>query len=219
MTSTSTSTCSISVFHVEYGRHIHPCKGCVSTAMPLCHWPARVIQPRARTGTRLDERDLRTMDAGPRHRDRHSGYWYQVSSGLKLMIDRLVCDDGGNPDPTSTGGKTRDRQEARNEGWSYPKHLSGRATDWSCTATCRDRRSAPRALGLAGLDGPRRCRYASASRRYIGYYDLTPPATMRSIKTRPATKSRNVGARSPMRPRASTGTWSSPCQAQRPRPK
>ena len=23
----------------EYGRHIHPCKTCVSTAMPLCHWP------------------------------------------------------------------------------------------------------------------------------------------------------------------------------------
>src|SRR5207244_6270370 len=23
----------------EYGRQIHPCKSCVSTAMPLCHWP------------------------------------------------------------------------------------------------------------------------------------------------------------------------------------
>jgi NADPH-dependent FMN reductase len=23
----------------EYERRIHPCKGCVSTAMPLCHWP------------------------------------------------------------------------------------------------------------------------------------------------------------------------------------
>ena len=23
----------------EYDLHIHPCKGCVSTAMPLCHWP------------------------------------------------------------------------------------------------------------------------------------------------------------------------------------
>jgi hypothetical protein len=23
----------------EFGRQIHPCKGCVSTAMPLCHWP------------------------------------------------------------------------------------------------------------------------------------------------------------------------------------
>jgi len=23
----------------EFGIQIHPCKGCVSTAMPLCHWP------------------------------------------------------------------------------------------------------------------------------------------------------------------------------------
>jgi multimeric flavodoxin WrbA len=25
--------------------------------------------------------------------------WYQSPSPLKLMIDRLVCADGGNPDP------------------------------------------------------------------------------------------------------------------------
>ena len=31
--------------------------------------------------------------------------WYQVSSPLKLMMDRLVCADGGNPDPTRTHGK------------------------------------------------------------------------------------------------------------------
>jgi multimeric flavodoxin WrbA len=23
----------------EYGRHIHPCKACFSTAAALCHWP------------------------------------------------------------------------------------------------------------------------------------------------------------------------------------
>ena len=23
----------------EFGKTIHPCKSCVSTAMPLCHWP------------------------------------------------------------------------------------------------------------------------------------------------------------------------------------
>ena len=32
-------------------------------------------------------------------------YWYQAPSVLKLMIDRLVCADGGNPDPTTTRGK------------------------------------------------------------------------------------------------------------------
>jgi hypothetical protein len=29
----------LSLLASEYGRHIHPCKACVSTAMPLCHWP------------------------------------------------------------------------------------------------------------------------------------------------------------------------------------
>ncbi len=31
--------------------------------------------------------------------------WYQAPSGLKAMMDRLVCADGGNPDPTTTQGK------------------------------------------------------------------------------------------------------------------
>jgi hypothetical protein len=29
----------LSVMAAEYGRVIYPCKACVSTAMPLCHWP------------------------------------------------------------------------------------------------------------------------------------------------------------------------------------
>jgi NADPH-dependent FMN reductase len=29
----------LSALTAEYGRTILPCKGCVSTAMPLCHWP------------------------------------------------------------------------------------------------------------------------------------------------------------------------------------
>jgi multimeric flavodoxin WrbA len=54
--------------------------------------------------------------------------WYQVSSSLKLMMDRLVCADGGNPDPTTTRGK--DPKLAKRlelAGWDYPKHLAGRA--------------------------------------------------------------------------------------------
>jgi multimeric flavodoxin WrbA len=53
--------------------------------------------------------------------------WYQVSSPLKLMMDRLVCADGGNPDPTRTHGK--DAKEAKAielAGWDYPRHLAGR---------------------------------------------------------------------------------------------
>lgn len=28
-------------------------------------------------------------------------YWYQSPSPLKRMMDRMVCADGGNPDPTT----------------------------------------------------------------------------------------------------------------------
>jgi len=54
--------------------------------------------------------------------------WYQAPSSLKLMIDRLVCADGGNPDPTSTGGKDPAKaKELELKGWPYPRHLAGRA--------------------------------------------------------------------------------------------
>jgi hypothetical protein len=44
-----------------------------------------------------------------------------------LMIDRLVCADGGNPDPTSTAGKDPEKAKALElNGWPYPKHLAGR---------------------------------------------------------------------------------------------
>jgi len=54
-------------------------------------------------------------------------HWYQSPSPLKLMIDRLVCADGGNPDPTSTHGKDAEKaKEIELKGWDYPKHLAGR---------------------------------------------------------------------------------------------
>jgi multimeric flavodoxin WrbA len=60
--------------------------------------------------------------------DRHPVYWYHVPSPLKLMMDRLVCADGGNPDPTSTSGKDAEKAKALElAGWPYPKHLAGRA--------------------------------------------------------------------------------------------
>jgi multimeric flavodoxin WrbA len=44
------------------------------------------------------------------------------------MMDRLVCADGGNPDPTSTHGKDPQKAKALElQGWPYPKHLAGRA--------------------------------------------------------------------------------------------
>jgi multimeric flavodoxin WrbA len=109
--------------------HIHPCKGCVSTAMPLCHWPCSCY-PNHSLGQVNDWMN----DIYERFAACHGVlfvtpvYWYQVSSPLKLMMDRLVCADGGNPDPTSTHGKRVDEAKRLElDGWAYPKHLAGRA--------------------------------------------------------------------------------------------
>jgi multimeric flavodoxin WrbA len=54
-------------------------------------------------------------------------YWYQAPSVLKLMMDRLVCADGGNPDPTTTHGKRPEEAKALElKGWDYPRHLANR---------------------------------------------------------------------------------------------
>jgi multimeric flavodoxin WrbA len=118
----------LSLQTAEYGRRILPCKACVSTAMPLCHWPCSCYPNHAmgQTGDWMNEIYPRWVAA-------HGimivtpVYWYQAPSVLKLMIDRLVCADGGNPDPTSTHGKKPEEAKALElSGWSFPRHLSGR---------------------------------------------------------------------------------------------
>jgi multimeric flavodoxin WrbA len=124
-----TDLLDLSLVTSEYGRQIHPCKGCVSTAMPLCHWPCSCYPNHSlrQTGDWMNEIYERWVAAHgvilltPTH-------WYQATSPLKLMIDRLVCADGGNPDPSSTHGKKPEEAKAIElEGWGYPKHLDGRA--------------------------------------------------------------------------------------------
>lgn len=119
----------LSLVTSDYDRHIHPCKGCVSTAMPLCHWPCSCYPNHAdgQTGDWMNEIYERWTAA-------HAVviatpvYWYQSPSPLKLMIDRLVCADGGNPDPTTTQGKKAQLAKSiEADGWSFPKHLAGRA--------------------------------------------------------------------------------------------
>ena len=112
----------------EYGRQIHPCKACFSTAAPLCHWPCSCY-PNHSLGQVHDWMNniypmwveaAGVMIVTPVN-------WYAPSSPVKLLMDRLVCADGGNPDPTLTHGK--DAARAKNvelEGWDYPRHLAGR---------------------------------------------------------------------------------------------
>ena len=112
----------------SYNLHIHPCKGCVSTAMALCHWPC-TCYPNHSLGQTSDW----MAEIYERWTAAHGViiitpvYWYQSPGPLKQMIDRLVCADGGNPDPTTTHGKKAEEAKALElAGWDYPKHMSGR---------------------------------------------------------------------------------------------
>ncbi|RZJ19237.1 MAG: flavodoxin family protein [Haliea sp.] len=178
----------LSLVTSEYDLHIHPCKGCVSTAMPLCHWPCSCYPNHAdrQTGDWMNEIYERWVSAHgviimtPVH-------WYQATSPLKLMIDRLVCADGGNPDPTSTQGKKAVlAKEIEMKGWDYPKHLAGRAYGVVVHGD------------VAGIEGVRRalCDWldwmglidaGSKARldRFIGYYEpyATSHATLDADKS------------------------------------
>jgi multimeric flavodoxin WrbA len=164
----------LSLLTAQYGRRILPCKACVSTAMPLCHWPCSCYPNHA-----LGQVDDWMNEIYPRWVSAHGVmivtpvYWHQAPSVLKLMIDRLVCADGGNPDPTTTDGKDpKKAKELELAGWPFPRHLAGRLfsvvvhgdatgaekvrhslSDWLC-----DMHLIP-AAPSAQLD------------RYIGYYE------------------------------------------------
>ncbi|WFU76365.1 MULTISPECIES: flavodoxin family protein [unclassified Bradyrhizobium] len=112
----------------EFGKTIHPCKSCVSTAMPLCHWPCSCYPNYSLGQTRDWMNEIYPLWVAA-----HGILivtpvnWYHVPAGLKAMMDRMVCADGGNPDPTSTHGKTAGEAKAIElKGWSYPRHLAGR---------------------------------------------------------------------------------------------
>ena len=164
----------LSLLTAEYGRQILPCKACVSTAMPLCHWPCSCYPNHA-----MGQVNDWMNEIYPRWAAAHGimivtpVYWYQAPSVLKLMMDRLVCADGGNPDPTTTSGKDPAKAKALElAGWHYPRHLAGRRfavvvhgdtvgaeslrrslTDW-----LQDMQLVP-------------AHYAATIDRYIGYYE------------------------------------------------
>jgi len=112
----------------EYGRNIYPCKACFSTSPALCHWPCSCYPNHAlgQVGDWMNEIYPLWIEA-------HGVMivtpvnWYQVSSPLKLMMDRLVCADGANDDPTLTHGKdARKAKELELGGWEYHRRLEGR---------------------------------------------------------------------------------------------
>jgi multimeric flavodoxin WrbA len=112
----------------EFGKKIHPCKSCVATSMALCHWPCSCYPNYA-----LGQTDDWMNEIYPLWVAAHGimivtpVHWYHAPTALKAMMDRLVCADGGNPDPSSTHGKNAKEAKALElKGWPYPRHLAGR---------------------------------------------------------------------------------------------
>jgi multimeric flavodoxin WrbA len=164
----------LSVLTAEYGRQILPCKACVSTAMPLCHWPCSCYPNHA-----LGQVNDWMNEIYPRWAAAHGVmivtpvYWYQAPSVLKLMIDRLVCADGGNPDPTTTSLKDPAKAKALElAGWPYPRHLAGRrfavVVHGDTVGAETLRRSLCDWLQDMHLVP---AHYAATMDRYIGYYE------------------------------------------------
>src|ERR1051325_1020723 len=83
-----------------YGRaRVQSCNACVSTSMALCVWPCNCYEKNSKKEpdlmwdldiyARLDLSDAWAI-IGPIN-------WYAPTTNLKLMFDRLVCMNGGNP--------------------------------------------------------------------------------------------------------------------------
>ena len=164
----------LSLLTSEYGRNIHPCKGCVSTAMPLCHWPCSCYPNHS-----LNQTNDWMAEIYEQWTKAHAiiilspVYWYQSPSPLKLMIDRLVCADGGNPDPTSTSGKNATKaKNLEMAGWDYPQHLAGRAYGLVIHGDVAGIEGSRRALSdwldwMGFIDAGAQSRLE----RFIGYYE------------------------------------------------
>lgn len=122
-----------------YGRaRIQSCNACVSTSMALCCWPCNCYQKGDDAEpdlmwdldlyARLDLADAWAVIAPVN--------WYGPSSNLKLMFDRLVCANGGNPREELIDHKNPEmamRLEHSPE-WSElsVNHLEGRTAAFFC---------------------------------------------------------------------------------------
>src|SRR5919109_19308 len=116
-----------------FGRpRIQSCNACVSTSMALCVWPCNCYEPQNDDEpdlmwdldmyARLDLADAWAI-VGPVN-------WYAPSSNLKLMFDRLVCMNGGNPREDLIDHKNPERAMALEHSPAWEElsrnHLEGR---------------------------------------------------------------------------------------------
>jgi hypothetical protein len=117
---------------------IQSCNACVSTSMALCVWPCNCYSKNSWAEpdlmwnldmyARLDMADAWAI-IGPIN-------WYAPSSNLKLMFDRLVCMNGGNPDETTIDHKDPEKAMKLEHGEQWKEmslnHLEGRTAAFFC---------------------------------------------------------------------------------------
>lgn len=116
-----------------FGRaRIQSCNACVSTAMALCVWPCNCYERNNKDEpdlmwdldlyARLDLADAWAI-IGPTN-------WYGPTSSLKLLFDRLVCMNGGNPDENLIEHKNPEMAMALEKSAQWKQlsvnHLEGR---------------------------------------------------------------------------------------------
>ncbi len=117
---------------------IQSCNACVSTSMALCVYPCNCYEKDSKKEpdlmwdldmyARLDMADAWAI-IGPIN-------WYSCSSNLKLMFDRLVCMNGGNPDEKTIDHKNPEKamELEHTEQWKEMSlnHLEGRTAAFFC---------------------------------------------------------------------------------------
>ncbi len=122
-----------------YGRaRIQSCNACVSTSMALCVWPCNCYEP-----GNADEPDLMwdldlysRLDLADAWAIIGPVNWYAPSSNLKLMFDRLVCANGGNPREELIDHKDPEKARALEHSPEWERlsanHLEGRTAAFFC---------------------------------------------------------------------------------------
>lgn len=117
---------------------IQSCNACVSTSMALCVWPCNCYKKNDDKEpdlmwdldmyARLDMADAWAI-IGPHN-------WYAATSNLKLMFDRLVCMNGGNPDEETIDHKDPEKAMAFEHTKEFEElninHLEGRTAAFYC---------------------------------------------------------------------------------------
>ncbi|MBW4685026.1 MAG: NAD(P)H-dependent oxidoreductase [Komarekiella atlantica HA4396-MV6] len=117
---------------------IQSCNACASTSMALCVWPCNCYEPNNLAEpdlmwdldiySRLDLADAWAI-IGPIN-------WYAPSSNLKLMFDRLVCMNGGNPQEDLIEHKDPEKAMALEHSPEWEElslnHLEGRTAGFFC---------------------------------------------------------------------------------------